>query len=406
MKRILFVDDEAAILGGIRTMLHKRRSEWQMDFVESGAAAIAAMEKEPYDLICSDMRMPQMDGAQLLTVVSERWPQTVRIVLSGYSQMEQTMRLVPIAHQYLSKPCATEQFGNTIERCMRVHDLLKKPALRGVVGRVKKLPSLPKTYEKLRVALTQPNVSITDIAKIVSADVAVSAKVLQVVNSAFFRLAKRITKIDQAVGYLGFSTVRNLVLSVEVFSQWKKGGAAAAGFDAESMQAQALLTAGVARALAAGTSLADDALVAGLLCDIGYLVLVAECQADVVRARKLSAEKKIPLYEAERSVIGSTHAEVGAYLLALWGFPYSIVEAVAHHHEPSTVSHSDFDLLSLLSIATMLTCEDPSLKATDTDTVTVTLSDEYLQTVHAPFTWAKAQECVQAIKAAGDAAGA
>jgi HD-like signal output (HDOD) protein len=400
MKRILFVDDEAAILAGIRTMLHKRRNEWQMDFVESGADAIAAMEKQAYDLICSDMRMPQMDGAQLLTIVSERWPQTVRIVLSGYSQMEQTMRLVPIAHQYLSKPCATEQFGNVVERCLHVQEMLSRPSLRAVVGRVKKLPSVPKTYEKLRAALAQPNVSVADIAKIVSADVAISAKVLQVVNSAFFRLAKRMAKIDQAVGYLGFSTIRNLVLSVEVFSQWNKAGAAKCGFDADQMQSQALLTAAVARGLATGTSLADDALVAGLLCDIGYLILVAECPDDVRKARKLAADKGIPLYQAERETIGASHAEVGAYLLALWGFPYSLIEAVAHHHAPEVVAHSEFDLLSLLSIATALTSQDGEVAKIDDAT-----SEQYLQTVHAPFTWAKAQECMQAIKSAGEPAG-
>lgn len=397
-KRILFVDDEVAVLDGIRTMLHRRHTEWQMDFVGSGKAAIAAMEKASYDLICSDMRMPEMDGAQLLTIVSERWPQTVRIVLSGYSQMDQTIRLVPVAHQYLGKPCSAEQFGNVIERCLNVHALLGLPEIRAVVGRVKKLPSLPKTYAKLRAALAQPNVSTSEIAKIVAADVAISAKVLQVVNSAFFRLPKRITKIDQAVAYLGFSTVRNLVLSAEIFSQWDKASAAKAGIDLDCMQSRALLTAAVARALAAGTTLADDALLAGLLCDIGYLVLVCENSDGLCKARKLAAAERMPLCLSERKVIGASHAEIGAYLLALWGFPYSIVEAVAHHHEPTVVPHAQFDLLSLLAVAASLTDEGESSAAPN-------FGAEYLQSVGAPFTWDKAQECLAAIKAAGDAAG-
>jgi HD-like signal output (HDOD) protein len=360
------------------------------------------MEKQSYDLICSDMRMPQMDGAQLLTVANERWPQTVRIVLSGYAQMEQTIRLVPVAHQYLSKPCQPDQFGNVLERCLKVQEFLQRPSLRALVGKVKKLPSLPKTYQRLRDALAKPNVATAEIAKIVSADVAISAKVLQVVNSAFFRLAKRITKIEQAVAYLGFSTVRNLVLSAEVFSQWNQAGGAKSGFDAERMQSEALMTAAIARALAKGTSLGDDALVAGLMADIGYLVLCAESPQELARARKMAADENKPLYVAERAVLGASHAEVGAYLLALWGFPYSIVEAVAHHHEPNVVPHSEFDLLSLLAIATALA----GRQGADSSTDTFKVDAQFLQSVKAPFTVADAQACVDEIKQAGETAGA
>src|SRR3954452_13653416 len=120
MKRILFVDDEQQVLDGLRTMFHRKRNEWQMHFALSGSAAIAELEKQPCDLICCDMRMPAMDGAQVLTQVAERWPETIRIVLSGYSEMAHTIRLVPIAHQYLSKPCDATRIETTIERCWSV----------------------------------------------------------------------------------------------------------------------------------------------------------------------------------------------------------------------------------------------------------------------------------------------
>ena len=398
MKRILVVDDEQHVLDGIRTMLRRRRNEWEMEFVDSGAAALAALEKQPYDLICSDMRMPTMDGAQLLTAVSERWPQIVRIVLSGYSELAQTIRLVPIAHQYISKPCNSEQLNNILDRCLNVQEMLGRPALRELVGRVRKLPALPRTYAKLRDAMAEPNVTATDIAKIVAGDTAIAAKVLQVVNSAFFRLARQITKIEQAVSYLGFAAIRNLVMSVEVFSQWNQS-AAACGFDLERMQSESTMTAAAARALSAGTSLTDDAMVVGLLHDIGYLILLVECPEQLQAAREEAVKRGIPAYQTEREILGASHAEVGAYLLALWGLPFSIVEAVAHHHQPLAVAHTDFDLLSVLAIAEglMHTPDVPSLcGAAD-----FVVDDDFLKQVHAPFTLSHAQECVQEIKTAG-----
>jgi len=142
--------------------------------------------------------------------------------------------------------------------------------------------------------------------------------------------------------------------------------------------------------------------VSGLLCDIGYLVLVAECPNELSKARQLSAEKGIPQYEAERVIIGASHAEIGAYLLALWGFPYSIIEAVAHHHEPHSVAHSEFDLLSLLAIAVALTGGEAEINTGNGEP----MGEHYLKAVNAPFTWEKAQEIFQEIKSAGDASGA
>jgi CheY-like chemotaxis protein len=82
-KRLLFVDDEAMVLDGLRRALHGMREGWEMRFVESGAAALEALEKERYDAVVSDMRMPMMDGAQLLEEVKQRYPDMVRMILSG-----------------------------------------------------------------------------------------------------------------------------------------------------------------------------------------------------------------------------------------------------------------------------------------------------------------------------------
>src|SRR5258706_6349527 len=159
MKHVLFVDDEQELLDGLRARLHKHRHDWHMTFAASGAAALGALEAQPIDLIVSDVRMPGMDGGQLLTVVKQRWPTTVRIIVSGYSDPVQAVRLTSIAHQYVAKPCDARELENIIDRCFHLQALLSQESLRRVVGRIGSLPAMPKTYARLQTALSQITVT-------------------------------------------------------------------------------------------------------------------------------------------------------------------------------------------------------------------------------------------------------
>jgi putative nucleotidyltransferase with HDIG domain len=388
MKRILFVDDEDVVLEGLRARLHRLHAKWAMTFVNGSARAIECMQADPYDVIVTDMRMPGMDGAGLLEIVSSCWPQTIRIVLSGYGDAKEALRIVPLAHQFLSKPCQPKQLENVINRCLLLHGLLNQPGLRSIVGRIRKLPTLPRIYLALQDIVNDENMTVADVARIVEADAALAARVLQIVNSAFFRLAKRMSNIEEAVAYLGFKAIRNITLSIEIFSQWH--GGSAAGFDLEKLQQHVHAVAAASSALTARTAMADDALLAALLHDIGYWVLLQECPEDLGRAVQLAVERAIPLYVAEQQVIGASHAEIGAYLLGIWGLPHVVVEAVAHHHQPDRVSHVEFDVLSSLVIARSLagtddTCVFPSGVVSDPK-----IDPSYLHSVHAPFDWAEA----------------
>src|SRR5262249_19689406 len=159
---------------------------WSMTFADSGAVALERMQERPYDVIVSDLRMPGMDGAKLLEIVSGRWPETVRIVLSGSAELEQTIRLVPFAHQDLSKPCQPHHLENVIDRCLLLHDLLGQSSLRSLVGRIRALPTLPRIYAALQAIIQDDNVTVAEVAKLVADDPALAARVLQIVNSAFF----------------------------------------------------------------------------------------------------------------------------------------------------------------------------------------------------------------------------
>src|ERR1700727_2407213 len=188
MRDILFVDDDRDLLESLRARLYKHRHEWNMKFVVSGDEAIASLEQQPFDLVVSDVRMPGMDGGQLLTVVKQRWPNAMRIIVSGYSDPVQAVRLTSLAHQYVAKPCDGRELENIIERCFYLQELLGQESLRKVVGRIGKLPAMPKTYGLLQTALSQPSVTAAEIGDIVNADAAIASKVLQITNSAFFRL--------------------------------------------------------------------------------------------------------------------------------------------------------------------------------------------------------------------------
>jgi putative nucleotidyltransferase with HDIG domain len=262
---------------------------------------------------------------------------------------------------------------------------------------------MPRTYGLLQVALAQPTVTAAAIADIVNADAAIASKVLQITNSAFFRLRKPMVRIKDAVTYLGFATIRNLVLSAEIFSQWKPSQSALE-FDPEKLQAHAQHAAAACRSIAGGRVTPDDAWLAGLLHDIGYWILTQECPNELAEALALSRAQQLPLFECERRTTGATHAEVGAYLLGLWGLPYSIVEAVALHHTPTAVTPQGYDVLGALAVSHAL-LEPAFARAVTVSGDTVSEVDAtYLASLNAPFNWEEVQQRVRAVNPTSDSA--
>lgn len=397
MKRVLFVDDEPAVLDGLRQRLYRARSTWQMGFVNSGALALAEFEREPYDVIVSDMRMPKMDGAELLTIVSQKWPQTIRIVLSGYSEQAHIMRLVPVAHQYLTKPCLPEKLEQVIQRCIQLHELLRDERLRATVGGIRQLPAAPRVYASLNTILGRETTTVADVAEIVASDCGIAAKVLQVVNSGFFRLPRRITRIDHAISHLGFNAIRNLTLSAEIFSLWPTRSLPG-GFDPQELQSHTEAIASAAYALAGRLPWADDALLAGLLHEIGYWVLLQQCPKQMGQVLEMVRAQGIPLHEGEVRVLGTSHAQIGAYLLGLWGLPHSIVEAVAFHHNPLSVPQSEFEVLAALTVAHKICDADPWPSLGGFPDHTSGVDANYLSSVGAPFDWSDAERRVAEIR--------
>lgn len=364
MRRILFVDDEPQILQGLRDLLRPQRREWKMSFAESGEAALAILAAEPHDVVVTDMRMPRMDGAALLRHVQERYPRVVRIVLSGHTELESALRTMPMAHQFLGKPCEADRLRSVIQRACDLQALLDHEPLRRRMGQISALPSAPRIYVALTRALVDPEVSVRDVAALIERDMAMSAKVLQIVNSAFFGVPRRLTSTLEAVSYLGMGLIKNLVLSVEAFRELR-GGEAARGFDVDCVQRQCLVTGRIAQRLLPDRREAQDAFVAGTLHEIGALILATREPVAYAEVIAEADARGVSRQVIERERDGVSHAEVGAYLIGLWGLPYGIVEAVAHYHDPLRLSGGldggRFGVVEAVHVASALATEEMKL---------------------------------------------
>lgn len=358
--RILFVDDEPKVLEGLRRMLRPMRREWEMHFAASGEEALQEMAQQDFQVVVSDMRMPGMDGAELLRRVRREHPDVVRIVLSGHSDMESILRAVGPSHQYLTKPCDADTIRETIARAVALESLLRNETLRKLVGHLKSVPSMPALYKDLVEALRAPDASLRDIGQIIATDVGMTAQVLRLVNSSYFGLFSEVTSAERAVGFLGLGTVNSLVLGFKVFEELDPKTLEELGL--ASVWQRSLACAMNARRIAqleSGDSrLPEDAFAGGMVHDVGILVLASNMPQDYAQICTRARRGKIPLHLAEREALGVGHPEVGAYLMSLWGIPNPVIEAIAYHHAPRDCHHESLSPLSAVHAAGALVSED------------------------------------------------
>lgn len=361
-KRILFVDDEPMVLQGLRRMLRPLREGWDMSFVESGPAALELMAQEPFDVVVSDMRMPGMNGAELLNEIMLRHPQTVRLVLSGHADKDLILQCVGSTHQYLSKPCDPEALKATVQRTSQLEASLKNEKIQQLVSQMDRLPSIPSVYSQIVEALQDPDVGLDAVGTIIARDIGMTAKVLKLVNTAFFGLGRQVSDVSEAVGYLGLDTVKSLVLSIHAFSQFED--IQIPGFSLERIWNHSLDVAALAKAIAQAedgpNKSKDECFVAGMLHDAGKLVLALNFSEQYTQAIERLENGTASLVEAEQEVFGVSHADVGGYLLGLWGLPERVVEAIALHHSPGRCSAPGFSPLLAVHVADALIHERDS----------------------------------------------
>ncbi len=377
-KRILFVDDDPTILQGLRRMLRPMRDDWETDFAESGQQALKVMENTPFDLVVSDMRMPVMDGAQLLNEVKNKFPETIRIILSGQAGEDAIMRAAGSMHQYLSKPCSCENLQSVITRACSLRDYMNNPSLKKLVSQVESIPSVPKLYVEVMDEMKSEDCSINKVGEIISQDIGMSTKILQMANSAFFGFSQSIGSAGHAVEVLGLDTIKAMVLSQQIFSQFD--GTKMKGFSIDNLWNHSMSIGGLALKIAKSEQMdapsQQFAFTAGLVHDIGALIIAQNFPDKLQEALSLAQDSQMELWRAEEKIFNTNHESVGAYLLGLWGLPDPIVETVAFHHSPG--EHVDLGL-SPLAIVHVTHFLENELNKSSLNPVPEVLDEVYLE---------------------------
>lgn len=343
----------------MQDMLDKMLEFWELKFVEDETGVWEQLGNEHFDVIVLDLRVTEVNCMDLLQQVMERYPQLVRVIIAGPSDQELVLRAIRSNHQIIAQPFNPLSLKGVIDRSCQLREILRNEELKRYIAEIKYLPSLPSLYQQIMTELQSPRVSVKRVADLIAQDVTMTAKILQLVNSAFFSLPQKIINPHQAVVLLGIDIIKGLVLHVHIFSSFKLDPRIKE-FSIEGLSKHSLLVGKLAREIVLAEtnvrSMEEDALVAGLLHDIGKLVLLQ----DPDRYNQVLSHchaRSCNHYHAEYEVMGASHAEVGAYLLNLWGIPEPVVQAIAFHHNPSKAMETNFSVLTAVHAANALVCQ-------------------------------------------------
>ncbi len=367
--RVLLVEDPKFEAQTFKRRLQAANHPFVVSVATSSTEALGRLSAVPYDVVIVDDRLGEDDPLLLLERISQRCPETVRVLISADLSDTTLQRALRFAHQVVRRDLEPNVLEGLLLQTATTLTWVSGSAMRRALGGLNQLPPQPRLYRELTLLLQRPNCSIDEVVVLLSRDATMAAKLLQLANSAFFLRRARTVELRAAVVRLGVNTIRNLLLSLELYEPGSPV-ARVLGRELEHAQKTSLRLAQMTEKLAAGTSVVGEAFVAGLLADIGQVVFILSRGVEWREARLISERDGVALHEVETARFGVSHAEVGAYLLGIWGLPFSLVEAVAHHHRPERICAPLFTPAAVTAIASALIDAVP-------------LSDDWLHTIRA-----------------------
>ncbi len=346
MKRILFVDDEEKHLQDLERSLQSEKALWEMSFLTSPKQALTlASAGAPLDVVVAGLGMTEMDGLEFLTKIKTLYPDSIRFGMTGSGSNSSIIKASNVAHQLLEKPCEPHKIRVLITRACSLRDHLAESPLKKRLHAVGGVPSLTVLYQEVMNEIHSADPSLAKVAEIIEKDIGMSAKLLQVVNSAGAGLKNKVSSVVQAASLLGMQKISAMVLMVEVFSLMTSKELPS-GFSVESLWDHSLKVGEYAKKIAKNevdeAQIIDDSFTGGLLHDLGLVILATRMPKELGDALRLAKAEKLSLFEAEKRVFQSTHAEAGGYLLELWGLPDPLVESVTYHDYPSMVPEKNY----------------------------------------------------------------
>lgn len=379
-RRILFVHENPSELQGFHQAVVAMEPVWDMEFASSGEQALQVLAGSKFDAVVVDVPPQQATGLSFLNEARNQHAGMTRFAIANQDDKETVMACAREMHQCLPRPCQPRTLIAGIRRSLSLDGWLQDEKIKSLVERMPPLPSLPAVYNEVIRELNDASGSAEKVAEILSKDLSLTARLLQTVNSAFYGQSRRITHVGEAVVVLGTEAVRGMVLGLQTYQHFEK--MKPFPFAIDRLWAHSMAVAERARRIALlqtrQPELADEAFTAGLMHDIGVLVLAASLPKEYRELwQKLEARKQ-PLWQVEKEILGASHADVGAYLLARWGLPITLVEAVAYHHEPSRGWQEGFGVLTAVHAADgVLGAENPGCETV----VPPDLDSEYLVTL-------------------------
>lgn len=350
--KILFVDDSPEILTSLERMMKK--SPWKVSFAEGGLEALDMLEETSFDVVVTDLNMPEVNGVKLLKIIQKEFPHLVRIVYSGNLTKESVREVATFTHRFIAKPCTMDQMIQTIENTLFIYSSLDSDAIRKVLTNTGSIPSLPRIYTELMSNIENPSFSLKEAARLIASDVGMTANILKQIN--LLGHSKDISNIDQAVSLLGLDSIKAIALTSHIFCSLEIPSIPY--FSAEQLNRHSMLTARFAQEITLietdDRSLAESAFVAGVLHDLGIILLASNFPAKYTSVLERVQNANRPIAEVEKNLIGISHCGIGSYLLALWGFPKDILAAVAFHENPSEIPSESFSLLTAIYAGSVL----------------------------------------------------
>jgi HD-like signal output (HDOD) protein/CheY-like chemotaxis protein len=354
--RILLVGQDQPLWRQFMQHASAMESPWTVELARNAPEARAMLDRFSFAAAVADVQLMDSNGLDLLDEIMRRQPKTLRIVLSDITDTENTVKCVGRGHHHLLKPCDVPTLLDALNQGLALESWLPSEAVQGLIAQMRKVPSPPHIYFQVASEVQSPDASVQKVGEIIAQDPAITAKVLQLANSALFGLQLQVVDPVEAIGYIGLETTKALVLLSHTFSAFENLKLSV--FSVEALWRHSVSTGQGARRLGeferVGNELTEQAFAAGLLHDIGKLLFAANMPGLFVEALALAREQKRTFWEVESQVLGACHSELGACLLGIWGLPTALVEAVALHHHPSRAARPGFSPLTTVHVANIL----------------------------------------------------
>jgi len=345
-KVVLFVDDEKFILRSLKRLF--KNEKYKTVFISNGQEALDYLGANRVDLIVSDIRMPGMDGYELLSEVKKRHPKVLRVALSGFTESKIIYKLIAknIAKLYLFKPWDNNELKENIKRILEFEDVLMNNDLLELINNLDQLPALPKLYHDL-TDLIERDADIEDVGRVIEKDQAISSKVLKLANSAFY--GRKTGDLSQAIMGIGLNNLKNIVLS----SSFIKGPPAILE-EVNTLWEHSINTNRLTHLIyekCLKKKMPGVYGSAGLLHDIGKVILhlfYTDSYHDLLKEARLNESLLVGL---ELDKYNVTHQDIGAYLLNWWELPFAYVEAAMFHHRPFDKRIINHELIAVVHLA-------------------------------------------------------